>query len=312
MTISADLTLWPKYRDQWGTSTPKPKVIFDFCDDLLASSVIKDYLRPLYYYLSGRNSKYAPSYKKTIIKMISSADIIICGSVEQKMMLDLVHPNVVIIRDNFSSDIRIRKDRYNLRSNNELNIFWEGFSHGNIEIFRCLRNILELIDGYKVNLHIVTDTFYCRIGGRLLSSPTISILSNVFRGSSIKLNLYAWSDVTFSAIASSCDFALIPIPQDDLTMQRKPENKMLLLWQLGLPVVASNTVAYARVMAKSGLDYIASNPIEWRDLILELAGSEEKRVEYMKKAENYLQDHCSEKAILSSWDQVFKLNQGLL
>ncbi len=307
VTISADLTLWSTYKAQWDVSVPKPRVIFDFCDDLLVAPFVQDHLRAGYYYLAGKNKKFRSSYKRVILEMISSSDVVVCGSVEQKSKLDRIHPNVVVVRDYFGADIHNRKVAYNLRSDNELHIFWEGLSHGNIEIFRYLRAIADSINGYKMHLHIATDPVYCSFGGRLFCRSTFDVLSKIFKGSSAKFHLYDWSGVTFSAIAASCDFAVIPIPHNS-TMMRKPENKMLLLWELGLPVIASDTESYSRVMAFAGLNYVAATSFQWREMILHLAKSKENRLAYMRSAEAYLARFCGEEVIASSWREVFCLD----
>jgi hypothetical protein len=308
VTIAADLTLWSSYKAQWDASMPTSHVIFDFCDDLLAAPFLQDHLRAVLYYISGKSKRYQPSYKRAILKMISASDVIVCGSAEQKSTLDRIHPNVVVVRDYFGADIHNKKVAYNLRSNDELHILWEGLSHGNIEIFRYLRDIADSISGYKIHFHIATDPVYCRVGGRLFCSATFEILCEIFKGSSAKFHLYDWSGVTFSAIAASCDFAVIPIPRDSI-MMRKPENKMLLLWQIGLPVIASTTESYSRVMAAAGLSYVAATRLQWREMILHLARSKENRLAYMKNAEHYLSRFCSEEIIISSWREVFDLNR---
>lgn len=305
VTIAADVSLWSRYKAQWDDSAPKPRVIFDFCDDLLAAPFLKDRMRAAYYYLTGRSKRFNSSYKRLILDMISSADVVVCGSAEQKSKLDRVHPNVVVVRDYFGADIRARKMDHQLRRPNELNIFWEGLSHGNVTIFRELRQILEEIDGYRVHLHLATDPVYCKIGGRALCRPTFEVLRDVFKGSAVRFHLYDWCGATFSAIAASCDLAAIPIPHDS-TMRMKPENKMLLLWELGLPVIASDTESYSRVMANAGLDFIAATKPRWKELILSLAASEERRRDYMQKARDYLERFCSEEVILSSWREVFR------
>jgi hypothetical protein len=307
ITIAADLSLWSTYKAQWDDLQPKPRVIFDFCDDLLAASLVQDHLRAVFYYIIGKNKRFNPSYKTTILEMISCADLVVCGSAEQKSKLDRVHPNVLVVRDYFGADIRIKKMDYSLSSENKLNIFWEGLSHGNIEIFRQLREIVDSINGYEVHLHIATDPVYCRIGGRLFCKSTFEVLRDIFKGSAVKFHLYDWSSATFSAIATSCDFAVIPIPQNSI-MRMKPENKLLLLWQLGLPVVASDTESYSRAMEKAELDYVASTPSDWKEMILRLINSVENRKDYVNRAQSYLERFCSEEAILSSWREIFKRN----
>lgn len=308
ITIKADLGLWSTYKKKWKSDRKPPKVIFDICDDLLSENQFVDALRSLYYYFSRRTSTFSLSYKRIVRDMIANSDVVVCGSAEQKSRLDPYHPNVHVIRDYFLDDIAVIKTCYELRRPTELNILWEGFSHGNIRCFEMLRDILTDVSGYDIHLHVITDPSYCRIGGSVNCSATFTVLEKVFAGSLIKLHLYDWNDLTFSAIAASCDFALIPIPQDNQMMMKKPENKLLLLWSIGLPTIATNTGSYSRVMQAIGHHYVASSVSEWKEKIQLLASDGDIREQYVKSAKIYLNDHCSESSILASWDEVFQLN----
>ena len=52
-----------------------------------------------------------------------------------------------------------------------------------------------------------------------------------------------WIGIVLIVMASICDFGIIPVDQKSLFTLGKPENKLLLLWKLGLPVLVSNTKA---------------------------------------------------------------------
>jgi hypothetical protein len=304
LTISADLSRWSLYKSQWLNSAKRPKVVFDFCDDLLAESFFKDFMRAAFYFVSSKNTRFRSSYKTTILEMIRASDVVVCGSVEQKIKLSKFHDNVLIIRDYFRGDIKLKKPSYELKNDGELHILWEGFSHGNIEVFRLLRSALDTVKTHQIHLHVVTDPTYCMVGGRYLCKTTYDVLSKVFKDSTTRFHLYDWCSSTFSAIATSCDLAVIPIPNVSL-MRSKPENKLLLLWELGLPVIVSDTPSYARVMGKANLDYVVSEFSQWSDTIGNLAESVENRIEYIRKSNDYLEEFCSDQVIDTTWEKVF-------
>lgn len=304
ISLSADLNKWSGYKQKQRESNKNVKVIFDLSDLYLVAGPISDCLRSFYHFLSGRTSKLRLSYKNSVLDMISASDVIICGSEEQKYFLAKLHHNVIVVRDYFIDDIKLVKSNYTLVEPNTLNILWEGLSHGNIVIYRMLKNILNDLPIFKVKLHIISDSEYCKIGGKYLCKPTYSILKDVFQNSNISFHFYDWNTTTFSSIATSCDLALIPIPENPI-MRRKPENKLLLFWFLGLPVITSNTDSYTRVMNAINENYFCSDYKEWRQKLINFGTFITEREKYMRSATAYLEANCSEEVIFKIYDTIF-------
>lgn len=304
ISLNADLNKWAGYKKKQKEKNKNVRVIFDLSDLYLVGGTISDSLRPFFHYLSGRTSKLRSSYKNTVMDMIAGTDVLICGSEEQKDFLRDIHHNVVIVRDYFIDDIKLFKSNYELSEPKTINVLWEGLSHGNIEIFKMLKNILNNLPGFKVKLHVISDSEYCKVGSKYLCKPTYSILKEIFGDTDVSFHFYDWNKTTFSSIATSCDLALIPIPENPL-MRRKPENKLLLFWFLGLPVITSDTDSYTRVMKAINENYICSNYEEWREKLINLASSINAREKYMISARAYLETNCSAEAIFNTYDTIF-------
>lgn len=304
VSLSADLTLWSQYKQKQLSKGKKVRVIFDLSDFYLSSDTFSDVLRPIFHYLSGRNSSLGFSYKRTLLQMIESTDVLICASHEQKKELIQYHSNVVIVRDYFQDDIKSVKTNYNNVTKGEVNVLWEGLSHGNKIHFQMLRDILETVNNIRVRLHVITDPVYCRFGGKYLCKPTYSVLKNLFKDSNMSFHLYDWNTVTFSNIASACDLALIPV-SDDPVMRRKPENKLLLFLSMGIPVIASDTDSYKRVMNDINQNYVCSNIEDWQDRLSLLANNPGLRLKYIESTKEYLSNICSLQAILSTNERIF-------
>lgn len=310
VSLAADLTRWCDYKAEHSLNGRTPWVIFDLSDSYLSSGPFIDKLRSFYHYLSGRTSEWASSYKKSISRMLSVSDVVLCGSEEQRSMLCPLHPNVVVMRDYFEADLRVRKSSVALAKSGQLHVLWEGFAHGNERSFRLLRDILSKVAFTEVHLHVVTDSCCCLLGGRHFCRPTYSVLEKVFSKTAIRFHMYDWNPTTFSSIAAVCDLALIPIP-DDPIMRAKPENKLLLLWSVGVPVITSATPSYSRVMKAVGAPMLAcSTASEWNNALQLLQSSEAWRSEHMLAAKAYVAEHCSEKILLAAWDRIFLTGQA--
>jgi glycosyltransferase involved in cell wall biosynthesis len=156
----------------------------------------------------------------------------------------------------------------------------------------------------KVNLHVISAQTYCKFGSAYICQPTSQLVENIFKYSDVKTYFYSWHSTTFSSIAGSCDLALIPIPSNDFMMWEKPENKLIELWSIGLPVLTSPTPAYSRVMLKAGIDGTCKNVHEWQQKIIDLISSTEKRGDYMKLAANLVERDYSKEKIISQWDTL--------
>jgi hypothetical protein len=305
VSISGDLNKWAQYKDSMSLVGHSPRVIFDLSDLYLVDSPLRDRLRAIYNYFSGRTKTFRSSYRKTMMNMIEASDVVICGSLEQREMLLPLHSNVIVMRDYYVNDIRTRKSVWKLVKTGEIHILWEGFSHGGISYFRMLSDILSCLKCCDVHVHIVTDPTYCRIGGKHFCNASYDVIAPLFLKSNVNFHLYDWNQTTFSHIASACDLAIIPIP-DDPVARMKPENKLLLLWSVGLPVIVSDTPSYSRVMNAVGKkELVCAKPSDWLSAISQLTSSESYRVGYMLCAQKYIDEYCSDQALLKSWDLIF-------
>ena len=304
ISLSADLNQWANYKNKQRNKNKDVRVIVDLSDIYLVDTGFKDSLRSIFHFLSGRTNSLKFSYKETIMLMLQSTDVLICGSEEQKAMLDEIHNNVIVVRDYFFDDIKCVKNDYTLINPQELNIVWEGFSHGNKKGFQMIKNVISGIENYKIKLHIVTDPKYCNVGTKYFCKPTYSVLKKLFSNTNIEVHLYSWNSITFSSIVKSCDLAIIPIVNDVFSMS-KPENKLLLFWSLGIPVIATATKSYKRVMHKINEDFICFKNFEWKGKILELAESKSVREKYMGSALEYLKTNCTEDIIFHSYHEIF-------
>ena len=132
----------------------------------------------------------------------------------------------------------------------------------------------------RIELHVVTDPYWRRwvISGR--GTPVLDKLKSI----ECPISFHPWERSTFSARIIEADLAIIPIDRSDPMVRGKPENKLVLLWQLGMPVATSATPAYDRAMAAAGVEMNCADLGEWRALLERMidAGPDELRREAAK------------------------------
>ena len=86
----------------------------------------------------------------------------------------------------------------------------------------------------------------------------------------------------------------------------KAENRLLMMWRIGLPALASPSLAYLRVMRDTEIGGICQNSDEWQKKIAELMDSVELRQESVEKGQQYIRDTHSKEIILGAWDDLFE------
>jgi hypothetical protein len=267
VTYSSDLPGWVARKRREGD---RFKLVFELVDAYFnQSNWIRRWLKGGGRYLLGTDSRLSPDLRKTLISACEAADAVICSTEEQREIIRQFNPNVFISFDHFGDELGAAKQDFNRTG--KLRIVWEGQSTTvpNLQVIREPLN--DLRD--KVELHVVTDPMIHRYFGRLSSYPAMEALGGI----ECDKHFHRWDRTTFSGDITACDLAVIPIEKANRLWWGKPENKLVLLWQLGMPVLATATPVYRRVMDAAGVDMTCATSAEWGDQIESLveAGSED-------------------------------------
>ena len=294
LSQNADLSIWCNY-DPGGA-----KIVYDFIDSYLAipRNEIKGRLRGLAKYFS-RQSKYLRLNQwKSIESMCLRADAVICSTDEQAIDIKPFCDNVHQILDVQSSVIKRTKNDY--QSDKVFNIVWEGQA-SNVYQFEFLKTVLhELAKKHEIALHFITDLSYQRYAGKYVKTHT----EDIVEGLCDRVYIYEWNELMCSEIVSSCDLAIIPIDLTNPFVRGKPENKLLLFWRMGMPVITSSSPSYVRAMNKAGLDMTCNTKDEWYAMLDKYILSQDARETAGVLGRNSACENYSEDDILGRWDNV--------
>ncbi|MCK5608112.1 hypothetical protein KAR91_39895 [Candidatus Pacearchaeota archaeon] len=295
VTQSGDLSVWNDY--QKGNA----KIVYDFIDSYLAIPRwnLKGLLRGLGKYVAGQSQYLRLDHWKNLQDMCRRADAVICSTDEQKQDILQFCQNVHIILDIHSSVTRTVKTDYS--AGDVFNFVWEGLPQ-NIQPFYEIKDVLEsLKQNHKIALHIVTDLEYGQYLKKYRKRHTVDITRKLFD----YVYIYEWNEQLCSTIISACDMALIPLPLNNPLYKGKPENKLLLFWRMGVPVVTSASPAYLRAMNGCGLTMTCRTTEDWIRVLEHYMGDEEARQDVGQRGLAYANEHYSEETILKRWDDVF-------
>jgi hypothetical protein len=155
-------------------------------------------------------------------------------------------------------------------------------------------------------LDLVTDKRYFKILGKFVQGDTISLIKKDLTKNLENLKIVPWSIDNLVKVAKTSKLGLIPI-DISVPMQRlKPENRMLIMWRLGLPCLTSPSPAYIRVASEAEVSSVCYDSNSWLSKIINLLDNEDFAHEEILKGQNYLRENHTEKILLEKWDNVIE------
>lgn len=253
VTYSSDLPGWISRKRIEGD---RLKLVFELIDAYFTESgTLRRLLKGTGRYALGTDSRLSPDLRRTLIAACQAADAVVCSTEEQQETIRVFNPNVFVSFDHFEEELGPAKRDY--QRSGKLRLAWEGQSTTlpNLQVIREPLN--DLRD--KIELHVVTDPVIHRYFGRFGAYPAMEALNGI----ECDQHFHRWDQSTFSRQITACDVAVIPIERANALWWGKPENKLVLLWKLGMPVLTSATPVYRRVMEAAGVDMSCGSSAEW-------------------------------------------------
>lgn len=253
ITHNADIPAWTARKRREGE---RLNFVFELADSyFVQTNPLRRLLKGTARRLLGTDSRLSPDFLKTLIQACEAADAVICSTEEQRETIRRYNPNVHLSFDYFGDDLGTPKQDY--ARGERLRLVWEGQAVTLPNLTRLKSPLNDLRD--RIELTVVTDPYWRRwvISGQ--GTPALEKLREI----ECPIIFHPWERGTFSDHIVACDLAVIPIDPADPMARGKPENKLVLLWQLGMPVLTSATPAYDRTMAAAGIDMTCRDLNQW-------------------------------------------------
>ncbi len=297
VTHNGDITGWTDFNQHDPGQTI---LVFELADSYLTQTgVVRRYLKGVARYALGVDSRLSPDFLKTLIRACERADVVICSTVEQAAMIRRYNPKVFTSFDFFGDDLGPPKEDYSRPG--KLRLVWEGQS----TTLANIRTIREVLNDFRdrVELHVVTDPLVYRYFRRFFPHSSRDLL----KGIECDVHFHPWDRATFSTHVTAADVAIIPIDPANRFAMGKPENKLVMLWQLGMPVLASPTPAYRRTMGAAGVDMLCATSAEWRAQLERLIEAGPAELEAIGRRGRAFAEHAySRDAFDARFDQAFE------
>lgn len=296
----ADLGAWTDY------GRGRAKIIYEANDSYIAVPMtdFRQAFRGTFKFLSGQTRKLQMNYRSAVVNMCKRADAVICTTSEQRSLISEHCRNTHVILDFQNEDVLACKTSY--QSGNFLHVVWEGLASSGMPL-QQLRDILKPAAGKRsIVMHFVTDLNYRKYSNRFWSVDVQKLVSRALQGVVSKVHVHEWSASTLASVCVSSDLALIPVNERDPLQLGKPENKLLLLWRMGIPVLTSDTPAYRRAMDAAKLQMSCRSLSEWRSRFEEFGSSASARERAGKAGLAVAQERYSTEEMMRRWDVVME------
>lgn len=282
---------------------PGTPIIYDLIDAYLtADNHINDYARGMAKVLTGRIELTALPFTKVVARNCRIANAVICSSPEQEKIVRLYNRNVHVILDSHD-EFPLLEFRRKKISNSS--VLWEGSPYTLSAIGEYGAAFRKLGIERDPILNFVTDEFFFKYLGKFKRTKTIDTNKKLLRNLGCKYSFIPWSLQNVSKTAENSLLGIVPVRVESSFQRLKPENRMLIMWRLGLPCIVSATPSHLRIAAVTNLQNTFTDSESCYTQLLQILDNEEKQEENVKRGQDYLTEYHNFDIFLASWDNVF-------
>lgn len=301
LTQAADITDWVKDKFSF--------LIYDLTDSYLSidKTNLKGWLRGLAKFFVKQHKYLYFNYWKLLGNMCKRADMVICSTREQKKKISKYNKNVHIILDYKDVNINTFKKNYTIKGP-KFKIVWEGLPQNIYLLNTIAKVIINLSKKYNIQMIVLSDLKYNYFLNKFWHIDSQKQLLNIFKNNKI-FKLKEWKMNEYFKTILNCDLAVIPTDIDDKFISGKPENKLLLFWRLGLPVLTTNSVAYTRAMKSAQLKNLCSNELEWYNKIEKMIKMQSFRKYCGIKGRRFANTYYSNQVLTRQWNKIIDISQ---
>ena len=286
-------------------------IIFDLVDAYLSPlNSSDDLIRGIAKRITGQISGGIKPFSQHVMDFCLNSSAVICSSIEQEQVISSYNTNTHVILDSHDEIPFISPLKPGVSISKEHRILWEGQPATIRGIKMISPALLELSKTDTLGIDFVTDEKYYQVLNKYMERSTLSILKRDI-GQIIELvNIVPWSPKNLVECARASTAAMIPIDLSVPMQKLKPENRLLIMWRLGLPCLTSPSPAYTRVAHRAEVDAICESPEQWLVKFKELLENPIFAYQEVLRGQNYLSEMHSRDALLNKWDCAIESVMG--
>jgi len=232
---------------------------------------------------------FSQEFLSRLQKWSQFVDVFLVPSVEMKHLVSaFTRKPVDVLFDaiDFGFDTSLEK---NQKESDSLKVVWFGYPESYTKSMPGYEHVLMGMHKSKeIEYHLVTR--------------------NAEYGAMPNCTVHAYDHQTFPVLLSSFNICVVSHAPFDLHINTflKSENKAVLAINRGLPVIASRTPAYQRLLGMCGLEeYLFSAAAELAHLIRTLKSPAE-RARYLQLSQPVVLEHYSSQKMVAEWMRIYE------
>ncbi len=285
-------------------STP---VVFDLVDAYLSPlNPLEDLARGIAKKLTGQITGEVKPFSHHVRDFCQTASTVICSSMEQELLINSYNRRTRVILDSHDEFLFNEATNYSASAMPKRRILWEG-QPATIKGINSITSVLTKIsENEGLYLDVVTDMRYFRLLNRFFERDTFQLIDkNLYKVPGM-VNLIPWTPENLQKFAKECAVAMIPIDLSVPMQALKPENRLLIMWRLGLPCLTSASPAYSRVAEIAGVSAVCKSLEEWSVNFSRILNDSTFARSEIRKGQEYLRSYHNRDDLLRKWDLVFE------
>lgn len=282
-------------------------VVFDLVDAYLSPlNPWDDFARGLAKKLSGQLSGSIKPFSHHVRNFCMSTSAVICSSPEQQAVIKPFNRNTHVILDSHDEIPLIDPKLIGSTSSNGNIILWEGQPATIRGVQQISSTLFQLSKENDLHFNFVTDEKYFQLLGKYLKMDTLQLLKKDLLPIFDRIGITPWTPTGLVESAKKSTISMIPIDLAVPMQKLKPENRLLIMWRLGLPCLTSPSPAYIRVANKAGVKAVCESPKAWLENFSNLLSDPTFAHEEVLRGQNYLRENHNRESLLNKWDQVIE------
>lgn len=286
-------------------------IIFDLVDAYLSPlNSTDDLARGLAKRFTGHLSGAVKPFSHHVRDFCINSNAVICSSNEQEEIIKRYNTNTHVILDSHDEVPFIYPPNSRASISEKHRILWEGqpATIGGVKIISSVLSKLSKTN--SLSLDFVTDEKYFQFLNKYIERSTLGLLEKDL-GQLIDLaNIIPWTPKNLVEYAKASSIAMIPIDLSVPMQRMKPENRLLIMWRLGLPCLTSPSPAYIRVSRQAGVTSICNTLEEWFEHFNRLLSDPSFALNEITAGQNYLRENHNQTILLKKWDLAFESVMG--
>ena len=288
-------------------SKRKSPIIFDLVDAYLSPlNDFEDLARGVAKKFSGQISGVVKPFSKHVKDFCLEADAVICSSSEQERIILPHNQNTHVILDSHDEVPFIKPLQPNHMKAKEFRILWEGQPATIRGVRQISTTLAQLATTGRMQIDFVTDERYFQFLGKHFERHTLTLIKKDLKEVHDKISIIPWSPNNLVEIAKNSSVAMIPIDLSVPMQRLKPENRLLIMWRLGLPCLCSPSPAYVRVSEVAGVSGTCENEVDWHAKFSNLLNDPGFAYEEIVRGQEYLHMYHNRDILLKKWDRAIE------